>query len=134
MNRRKFLGAAAALATLPATGAVGAQEESIGASDESIDVDAEATGEPVYSVGGIEIPTDRNWDVEVNVKSHPEGVKLWLKCDLPASMDTLLLPEDVDVLCAELQAAKQGLDPEEVSYSREWITERYKPDDAGGGA
>jgi hypothetical protein len=127
-SRRRFLGAAAALASLP-TAAVEAAEASDdqGAdADDTVDGRRSGVNAVVETVGGVEIYEDRNLGTEVEVAGYPNGVSLRLSNDL-GGMNVLLLPEDVEPLCRQLIAARAETRAEDVADAREWITEDYRP-------
>lgn len=116
-SRRQFLGAAAAVATLPLP------SEMTGG-DEAPDYPAppeEYTRRAVAStVGGLEYYPPLLATTEVAVNSCIDEVGLYLISDQGEAYASLL-PEDVDALIAELRAAKARLIPEEVEWAREDI-------------
>lgn len=71
--------------------------------------------------GGLEVWSEGNHETKVRVSSYPEGIGLKLSNEM-GQMNVLLLPEDIEPLCRELLDAKAKTQPEEVEYSREWIT------------
>lgn len=79
--------------------------------------------------GGLEVWSEGNHETKVRVSSHPEGIGLKLSNEM-GQMNVLLLPEDIEPLCWELLDAKAKTQPEEVEYSREWITEDFRDGDA----
>lgn len=134
-SRRKFLGAAAAAMALSWPAGVGEASTSAdppvadSADGEGYNQEDFPAGDPVQTVGGVDFawPSPKNRTTDLTVKSSPEGVGLHASSG-PATLEVMLLPEDVDDLVAELLAAKARLVEEEVEDSREWIEEKYKPD------
>jgi hypothetical protein len=131
MQRRQFLGAAAALSGMPVSVSNAAAD---GGSDDTNEDDG--NDEPDYgrntvvkTSGGLEVWTEGNKETKVQVSSYPEGIRLKLSNGM-GKMRVLLLPEDIEPLCRELLDAKAKTQPEEVEYSREWITKDYRGGDA----
>jgi hypothetical protein len=130
VSRRVFLGAAATLSALPAFGGTAAAD---GGSDETEyvapkDSDTDYGFNSVVDTSGgldLHVGADGNYETSVTVSSHPEGIGLRLSNEI-ATMSILLLPEDIEPLCQELLDAKAKTRPEEVEYSREWITEDFR--------
>lgn len=128
-TRRQFLGAAAAAASLTVTGTAAGTEDSTDTSTEQRDEDPEyGTTTVMTSGGGLELWAEPQSGIEVDVSSHPEGTTLKLRNGTGA-MRVLLLPEDIDVLCEELQAAAAKTKPQSVEYARGWITEDIRDGD-----
>jgi hypothetical protein len=130
MQRRQFLGAAAVLSGIPVSASDVAAD---GGSDDANEDDGD--DEPDYgrntvvkTSGGLEVWTEGNNETKFQVSSHPEGIGLKLSNQL-GQMSVLLLPEDIEPLCWELLDAKAKTQPEEVEYSREWITEDFRGGD-----
>lgn len=126
IQRRQFLGAAAALSGL----SVPARDVTVdgchdGDSDGSNDDPEYGHSTVVMTSGGLEVWTDGNNETKVQVSSHPEGIGLKLSNKL-GQISVLLLPEDIEPLCQELLDAKAKTQPEEVEYTRQWITEDYR--------
>jgi hypothetical protein len=131
MQRRQFLGAAAALSGIPVSASDIAAD---GGSDDTNEDDGD--DEPGYgpntvvkTSGELEVWTEGNNETAVQVSSHPEGIGLKLSTQL-GQMSVLLLPDDIEPLCRELLDAKAKTQPEEVAYAREWITEDFRGGDA----
>jgi len=126
MQRRTFLGAAAALSGMPVSASNVVAD---GGSEDTNEDDGD--NEPDYgrntvvkTFGGLEAWTKGNNETKVQVSSHPEGIGLKLSNGM-GQMNVLLLPEDIEPLCEELLDAKAKTKPDEVEYSREWITEDF---------
>ena len=135
VSRRTFLGAAAALSTLSAaTGTAaadggGEDEEYVSPKDSDTDYGRPHT--VVETSGGLDLHVgmEANYQTSVRVSSHPEGIGLRLSNEIGA-MSVLLLPEDIEPLCRELLDAREKTRPDDVEYSREWITEEFRDGDA----
>lgn len=128
LPRRIFLGAAGALAGIPlvADGATA----TAGGDDLDAPDDSEYGRRTVaQTAGGMAVFSDGNYQTDVRVSSHPEGVGLELSNEA-GEMDVLLLPEAVDELCRALRDAQATTNPEDVADTREWIS----GDDQNGGA
>lgn len=127
MQRRQFLGAAAALSGMPIPASDVVADG--GSNNGGEDSDAPDYGREtvVKTSGGLEVFADGNHETKVTVSSHPEGIGLTLSNGM-GQMNILLLPEDIEPLCRELLDAREKTQPEEVEYSREWITEDYRGD------
>jgi len=137
MQRRQFLGAAAALSGLPASPDA-AEDDSDADDGNDADDSSDAGGDTesadasdydrttvVRTSGGLEVPRNGNTETTVKVSSHPEGIGLELSNDI-GEMNVLLLPGDIDPLCRELRDAKTKTQPDEVEQSREWLTADYR--------
>ena len=126
IQRPQFLGAAAALSGL----SVSARDVTV---DGSHDGDSDCSNDDpeyghstvVMTSGRLEVWADGNNETKVQVASHPEGIGLKLSNKL-GQISVLLLPEDIEPLCQELLDAKAKTQPEEVEYTRQWITEDYR--------
>jgi len=130
ISRRVFLGAAAALSSLPAVGSAAATDD--GDSDGEYvppnETDTDYGRQKVVDTsGGLELYVGMEGEnkTSVTVSSHPEGIGLRLSNEIGA-MSVLLLPEDIEPLCRELLDAREKTRPNDVEYSREWITEDYR--------
>lgn len=130
MQRRQFLGAAAALSGMPVSVSnVAADGGSDGTNEENGDDEPDyGRNTVVKTSGGLEVWTEGNNETKVQVSSHPEGIGLKLSNGM-GQMSVLLLSEDIEPLCRELLDAKAKTQPEEVEYSREWITEDFRGGD-----
>lgn len=131
-SRRRFLGAAAALAALPVSSesADSTPEQATSASEQigdSIDPEEFGPRTAATASGGFNYLQSSNLQTEVIVSSHPEAVSLELRTGLGA-IDAALYPEDVDALINELLQARARLVPEEVEYVRE-LDEKYPPEE-----
>jgi len=128
IQRRQFLGAAAALSGLPVSPSAVAAD---GGDSESADDDNETDygrSTVVTTSGGLEVFADGNHETNVTVSSHPEGIGLALSNGM-GHMSVLLLPEDIEPLCRELFDAKAKTQPVHVDDAREWITEDFRGGD-----
>jgi len=134
ISRRVFLGAAAALSSLPVVGGTAAadggnpDDEYVPPKESDIDYGRQNV---VNTSGGLElyVGMDGENKTSVTVSSHPEGIGLRLLNEI-GGMSVLLLPEDTEPLCRELLDAKAKTRPEDVEHSREWITEDYREGEA----
>lgn len=134
ISRRVFLGAATALSTLSAVSGTAAadgrseEEEYVSPKDSDTDYGYNSV---VDTSGGLDLHVgmDENYETSVTVSSHPEGIGLRLSNEI-GSMSVLLLPEDIEPLCQELLDASTKTRPDDVKYSREWITEEFRDGDA----
>lgn len=134
VSRRVFLGAAAALSSLPAVGGTAAADggstdhEYVSPKESDIDYGRQKV---VDTSGGLKLYVDAegNRQTSVTVASHPEGIGLKLSNEVGA-MSALLLPEDIDQLCQELFDAREKTREGDAEEAREWITEEFRDGDA----
>lgn len=137
ISRRFLLGAAAALSSLPAgdntTAAGGGDPDGRCRASKRTDIDYDRE-KVADTPGGLElyVGMDEESETCVTVSSHREGVGLRLSNEIGA-MSVLLLPEDIEPLCRELLDARKKTHPDDVEYSREWITEDYRESEADAG-
>lgn len=134
VSRRVFLGAAAAVSTLSAVGGTAAADDGSGEEEYVSPKDSDTNygyNDVVDTSGGLDLHVgmDGNYETSVTVSSHPEGIGLRLSNEI-GTMHTLLLPEDIESLCQELLDARAKTRPDDVEYSREWVTEEFRGGDA----
>ena len=123
-SRRVFLGAAAALASLPATGTPARAAPTEGVEPPAAET-CEPGADPVVATSGmLEVRAGQldSTQTNVTVTGHPEGVTLQLATDVGA-LQVLLLPEDIVPLCRRLRAARDQTQSANVEDARTWITE-----------
>lgn len=128
MNRRRFLGAAAALGGVASAPSVNSTNDS---ETEDDDQESFSGGRTTITqtAGGYEAINSQNRTTIVNVSKHSECASIVLSDDF-VSIDAMLLPEDIDGVIAELQGTKARTNDDEAAEAREWVTERHKETDA----
>lgn len=125
-SRRVFLGAAAALASLPVTGTTAeASEHPTGEAGAPAGQTTNYDRQTVLTTSGqleLYAGNEQRHDTSVTVASHPEGVTLQLANDIGA-ITVLLLSEDISLLCQQLRIAQEKTHPDDVKDARAWMAD-----------
>lgn len=125
MNRRRFLGAAAALSGVASTASASSTDNHSETEDENREPFLGGPTKILQTAGGYEAIDGQNRTTRVNLSKHSEAATLSLANDF-GSMDAMLLPEDIDSLIVELQDAKARINSQDAAEAREWVTKQHK--------